>query len=42
MTSDSQIRDFSFKLFATDGPARAGEISTAHGTIQTPDVEANS
>src|SRR5687767_1261555 len=27
---------FSFKLLHTDGSARRGEISTAHGTIQTP------
>ncbi|MEO6259075.1 MAG: tRNA guanosine(34) transglycosylase Tgt [Thermoanaerobaculia bacterium] len=25
-----------FRLLATDGPARRGEITTAHGTIQTP------
>jgi len=36
MTENSQPSDFSFRLFATDGPARAGEITTAHGTIQTP------
>ncbi len=28
--------DFNFELFATDGAARVGEITTAHGTIQTP------
>src|SRR5688500_6199141 len=27
---------FSFRLLATDGDARCGEITTAHGTIQTP------
>jgi queuine tRNA-ribosyltransferase len=27
---------FSFKLIATDGAARAGEIATAHGTVRTP------
>ena len=30
------IQDFSFKLFATDGPARQGEIATAHGVVRTP------
>ena len=28
--------DFNFTLKATDGLARCGEITTAHGTIQTP------
>jgi queuine tRNA-ribosyltransferase len=28
--------DFGFKLLATDGAARAGEIATAHGTVRTP------
>src|SRR5262245_16801154 len=27
---------FSFRLFATDGAARQGEITTAHGVIRTP------
>jgi queuine tRNA-ribosyltransferase len=27
---------FSFRLIATDGAARNGEISTAHGTVRTP------
>src|SRR5688572_8389350 len=27
---------FSFRLLATDGDARRGEITTAHGAIQTP------
>jgi queuine tRNA-ribosyltransferase len=29
-------QDFSFRLLATDGAARAGEITTAHGTVRTP------
>jgi len=29
-------RAFSFRLFATDGAARLGEITTAHGVIRTP------
>lgn len=29
-------RDFSFKIKTTNSNARRGEISTAHGTIQTP------
>ena len=29
-------QDFAFKLFATDGAARVGEITTAHGTVRTP------
>ena len=28
--------DFSFHLIATDGPARTGEITTAHGIVRTP------
>ncbi len=28
---------FSFRLVATDGPARTGEIATAHGVVRTPD-----
>jgi queuine tRNA-ribosyltransferase len=27
---------FSFRVTASDGPARCGEISTAHGTVSTP------
>ncbi len=27
---------FSFRLLAADGPARAGEITTAHGVVRTP------
>jgi queuine tRNA-ribosyltransferase len=27
---------FSFRLIATDGAARAGEIRTAHGAVRTP------
>ena len=27
---------FGFELFGTDGQARRGQVSTAHGTIQTP------
>src|SRR5947199_4263218 len=29
-------QEFAFKLFATDGAARVGEISTAHGVVRTP------
>jgi queuine tRNA-ribosyltransferase len=29
-------QEFSFKLHATDGAARAGEIATAHGVVRTP------
>ena len=29
-------KDFSFKLDATDGAARLGEISTPRGEIRTP------
>jgi len=36
MSEDNQPQDFSFEIFATDDRARAGEITTAHGTIQTP------
>src|SRR5436190_7807199 len=28
--------EFAFKLLATDGAARVGEISTAHGVVRTP------
>ncbi len=28
--------DFSFHLIAADGPARTGEITTAHGVVRTP------
>ena len=27
---------FSFRLIATDGAARRGEIATPHGAVQTP------
>ncbi len=27
---------FAFRLLATDGPARAGEMATAHGLVRTP------
>ena len=30
------MTDFSFRLIATDGLARAGEIATAHGVVRTP------
>jgi len=36
MTSDKQIQEFSFDLMGTDGSARVGQITTAHGTIKTP------
>src|SRR3954468_15128059 len=29
--------DFGFQLLATDGSARTGEITTAHGVVRTPD-----
>src|SRR5882724_11273459 len=29
-------RPFSFRLLATDGAARRGEIATPHGTVATP------
>jgi len=29
-------QDFGFKLLATDGAARTGEITTAHGVVRTP------
>ena len=29
-------QDFGFKLLATDGGARRGEIATAHGLVRTP------
>ncbi|MGA2894102.1 MAG: tRNA guanosine(34) transglycosylase Tgt [Xanthobacteraceae bacterium] len=29
-------KPFSFHLIATDGPARTGEIATAHGPVRTP------
>ncbi len=31
-----QAQEFSFHVFATDGRARAGEITTAHGSVRTP------
>src|SRR5260370_42120753 len=30
------MSSFSFRLIATDGAARAGEITTAHGVVRTP------
>jgi queuine tRNA-ribosyltransferase len=36
MTVEKQSGNFSFKLLSTDGQARAGDVTTAHGTIQTP------
>jgi queuine tRNA-ribosyltransferase len=30
------MQPFSFRLIATDGTARAGEIATAHGPVRTP------
>jgi queuine tRNA-ribosyltransferase len=30
------VTQFSFRLIATDGVARAGEMTTAHGVVQTP------
>jgi queuine tRNA-ribosyltransferase len=30
------LNPFSFRLIATDGAARRGEIATPHGTVQTP------
>jgi queuine tRNA-ribosyltransferase len=32
----SMSKPFSFRLIATDGPARSGEIATAHGIVRTP------
>ncbi|MBD8890869.1 tRNA guanosine(34) transglycosylase Tgt [Roseibium litorale] len=32
----ASAKPFSFKLIKTDGMARRGEISTPHGTVQTP------
>ena len=29
-------QDFGFKLLATDGAARLGEIATPHGAVRTP------
>jgi queuine tRNA-ribosyltransferase len=29
-------QSFSFRLFATDGAARQGEVATAHGVVRTP------
>ena len=36
MVHAAGMTQFSFRLLATDGEARRGEIATAHGTIQTP------
>ena len=30
------MHPFSFRLIATDGAARTGEIATAHGLVRTP------
>ena len=30
------MSDLPFRIAATDGPARVGEIATAHGPIRTP------
>jgi queuine tRNA-ribosyltransferase len=30
------MQDFGFRLIATDGAARAGEVKTAHGVVRTP------
>ncbi len=30
------MHPFSFRLIATDGTARTGEIATAHGVVRTP------
>jgi queuine tRNA-ribosyltransferase len=35
-TADGTARDFRFRLIATDGDARVGEIATPHGIIRTP------
>ena len=32
----SAVSSFSYRTIATDGPARAGVISTAHCEIETP------
>ncbi len=34
--SDDAHDSFSFRLMATDGAARLGEIDTPHGVIRTP------
>src|SRR5690242_11558661 len=31
-----QQQNFGFRLFATDGAARAGAVTTAHGVVRTP------
>jgi queuine tRNA-ribosyltransferase len=36
MNVEPMPTDFQFRLLATDGPARRGEIATPHGTIATP------
>ena len=36
MNSDCNAEAFSFRLMATDGAARAGEITTSHGVVRTP------
>ena len=30
------MQSFSFRLIATDGSARTGEVATAHGLVRTP------
>ena len=34
--TDTMTDAFSFRLIATDGTARRGEIATPHGAVQTP------
>ena len=36
MLSTAMTEPFSFRLLATDGAARRGEITTPHGTVRTP------
>ena len=36
MWPDTMAGPFSFRLLATDGTARAGEMATAHGVVRTP------
>jgi queuine tRNA-ribosyltransferase len=36
MNAEARITDFSFRVLATDGNARRGEITTHRGTIRTP------
>ncbi|MDD4616948.1 MAG: tRNA guanosine(34) transglycosylase Tgt, partial [Alphaproteobacteria bacterium] len=30
------MTDFKFDIFSTDGAARRGRVTTAHGTFETP------